>query len=444
MLTLPYYAPFFEKGDNTLASSPSQTPAQLCPLPRDGLRCPTSGSVILHILLFLSTALTGISVCAMHHDSPLPETAVGILIGVLILPLVLHLWRMTSSARILVPLLIVAGGFLTFYTGSIIPAGMLCGVVFTVSEGSLTVALQPKDKLVWLPLIPIAAYILTALLFRDPLGALAVLIPLPAAPVLAWGTRRSAEREDGPTRVGVICTTAVALGLSLVALIALLLFRYLGTLHPTVLSQELDALREGIIQSFLSYEVPEGVDPKILAQWEALMTYANLEDMVNSAINLLPGIVVAGVLILTAACQTVQHAALRTLGFEESITDRVKAFRMSLVSCVVFLVAYLLVSLENSTISSLAGTIAQNICIILMPGLALAGMLRLMRGLAKKGSRGMGCLFFFIILIPCVLIVAPFLLAAVEVIGHIFTSVASALNPPDDDNPFGGSTGGND
>ena len=85
---------------------------------------------------------------------------------------------------------------------------------------------------------------------------------------------------------------------------------------------------------------------------------------------------------------------------------------------------------------------AQNVYIILMPGLALAGMIRITASLTRKGPGGAGCLFFLVFLIPCLLIFAPFVLAAFEVIGHIFTSITEAIKPDDDnsgdnDSPFG-------
>jgi hypothetical protein len=60
-------------------------------------------------------------------------------------------------------------------------------------------------------------------------------------------------------------------------------------------------------------------------------------------------------------------------------------------------------------------------------------MLRITSGLVRKGARGMGCLFFLVILIPCLFLLARLLFAAFEVIGHIFEVLTSALKPPDDD-----------
>ena len=111
---------------------------------------------------------------------------------------------------------------------------------------------------------------------------------------------------------------------------------------------------------------------------------------------------------------------------------------MSLLACVVFLIATLSMLLDTGTTSSFFGAVAQNLYIILLPGLALAGLLRMTRSLTKKGPRAMGCLFYVIILGFCLLFFAPMILAAVEVIGHIFASVSSKLTfDGDGDDPFG-------
>ena len=51
----------------------------------------------------------------------------------------------------------------------------------------------------------------------------------------------------------------------------------------------------------------------------------------------------------------------------------------------------------------------------------------------------MGCLFYLVISSFCLLFVAPYLLAAVEVIGHIYEAITSKLkfDSEDGNNPFG-------
>lgn len=425
-----------KKGRNPLNSTPKASPAPLCPIPRRGLQ--GAAAPILYICLLLSSLLVGVGV------TQLPSSAETILTGlaepisaVAILLLVIYLWRVTRTAKAAIPLLIALGVFLTFYTGSILPAGILCGLVFTVSEGSFLLAVQSKSKLAALPIIPLLAYGITAALSMDFVASLTVLIPWPAAWVLAIGTRRSAASESGPNRVGVICSTSLTLGVTAVAFLALALYRGLGTLEPAVLMKAVEALREELILGIHAQPLPDGLTPELAEQWEELLAYANVENTVNSIFNLLPAICTVTTFIFVTLCQSIQHATLRAFGMGEYVSNRVRAFEMSLISCILFLVAYLMVMGESESVSTLTGTVAQNIVIILLPGLALAGLLRLTGNMVRKGSQNMGCLFFIVILAFLLLFVAPYVLAAVEVIGHIIQSVSSKLKFEDNnDDPF--------
>ncbi len=417
-------------------------PAPLCPIPRTGI--PGASGVILHIFLTLATALVGIGICAMRTTSATEVKIAEAISAVVILLLVVYLWRVTRTAKGIIPVLILTGVFLAYLTNSLIPSAVLCGLIFSISQGSMLLAVQSKKQLAWFPLVPIAAYAVTLALSRDPVGSVAALVPVPPMLVLAWGTRNSAEKETGLTRVGVICATSLALGLSMGAMILLSVYRHLGALEPTALWDALESFRVALVDQITSMEIPtEGLNEEALEEVKSLFSHANVSNMVNSMLNILPAMAVVTVNLISASAQLIQHASLRTFGFENSITDRVKAYRMSLISCVVFLLAYLVAFLETflegASTSTLTGTVAQNIYIILMPGLALAGMLRIMRGLVKKGPRGMGCLFYLIILIPCLFLFAPFVFAAVEVIGHIFQSIISSIKPPEDDNDIFGS-----
>ncbi len=400
------------------------TPTPLCPIPRKGFT-PASG-IILALLLTLSLALCGVTIGAMRTFSPLEVKIAeyaSIVIGVLLL---VHLWRVCRAARGIVPVLAVAAFLFYGMTNSYMQAGLVIALVFAVAEGSVMVALLPRDKLALLPLIPIIAYAIAAAVSRDLVGSVAVLVPIPAAITLAVCTRNSAAREDGLTRVGVICATTLALGLSVGAMLALSLYRHLGSLDIATLLAYLDELREVYILQITSYELPEGATEAM----KALLSRENAENMVNSIINILPAILVVTMLILATMTQLIQHAALIAFGHKESLTDRTRAFGISLIACIVFVAAYFVAVFSSSDASTLAGTVAENMCIILLPGLALAGLIRIISGLNRKGARGMGCMFYLVLLIPCLLFIAPALLAFVEVIGHIWSAILSRLPPP--------------
>lgn len=429
------WATVSEERNPSLSPIPQKVPTTTVPIPREGCK---SGTLLLHLFLFLATALVGIDICAMRTTSAGEVQLAEILSGIGMLLLVAYLWRVTRGGRGLLMLAIAAGVFLSYYTNSLIPAGALCGTLFAISQGALLLAIQPKEKLALFPLIPILAYALTTLLSMAPVGAVAVLVPYPPMIALALTTRASAEREDGPTRTGVICATSLALGVSMGGMILLSMIRHFGTADLTVI---LDKAREASMDRMLSVEIPSQLPPETQEFLQETFTYENVKNMVNSLFNLMPALFSVTVMLLSAFCQSFLLSSLKSFGFEESLTPRVKEFRMSTISCVVFLVAYAAVWLDNSVVSTLAGTVAQNVYILLLPGLALAGTIRMTSSAVRKGVRGLGCLFYLVILIPCLLVMVPIIPAILEVIGNLFNAITSKLKVPEDDDPFGPSSG---
>ncbi len=409
--------------------TPGTTTAPLIPIPRTGLR--GSAGIILYILITLSAATVGIGVCALRGVSTLWVNIAEILSGVTLVLLIIHLFRVSRRIKGLMPVLIILSVFIVYISESLIPAAILLSLLFAIGEGAVLLAVTPKKQLLWFPLVPVAAFVLSAAFSRDLVGAAAALFPFPAMMILAAGTRNSAAREDGLTRVGVLCATSAACAVSLLLLAALWLYTALGSLTPAVLTEALESLRSAAIESIMNLDVP----PEL----SELISQESAENMINSVINLLPAYLVVALNLLATVAQFIQHAGLVTFGFGESVTDRVRLFRMSLISCLVFTVAYVIVIFTGTERSTLAGTVAQNVYLILLPGLAFAGMLRLLGSLTRRGTRGMGCLFYLIVFVPLLFFIAPVILAIVEVIGHIGSLILSRLTPPkDDSDPFDG------
>ena len=431
------FLPCPKKGYRLLNRNQSAAPRPLCPLPRSGIQDSPFGRAFLYICLFLATALVGVGIGAMRTTSAEEVQLANSLCGIGLACMAVYLWRVTRTARGNFFLLALVSFLLTYTTHTLLAAGVLCGLVFVMSEGSVLLALLPKGKGTWIPLLPILAYALTALLTQDLVGAAAVLIPYPPMVVLAVGTRRSAESEEGPTRVGVICGASLALGLTMGGMFLLSAVRHVGSTDPVVL---LETAREDLMNYLLSVEIPTELPPESVEVLKELYTYENVKTVVDSTFNLLPALFTVGVMAIVVICQSMQFAAFRVYGMRESLTERVREFRMSFISCLVFLAAYMVVFLNNNVIISMSTIVAQNVYIILLPGLAISGTVRFWRAFTKTGRRTMGCLFYLIIFIPFLLVRYPIIPAAVEVISRIFTAVMEKLNPKDgEDNLFGGS-----
>ena len=406
-------------------STPNTTPI---PIPRNGLR--GFSGILLFFMLTLALTTVGIGLSLGQLTSHATRVAAEIISGASLVLLFLYTWRIANRAKgmllvILLPVLLIA-----YVSSSFVLAATLLALVCAITIGALALSIVTKKQASWVPLVPLLAYVATLLLCRDAIAAAACLLPVPAALALSVGTRQSIEKKDGPTRVGVICLTSLALTVSVAGFAAIALYRALGSLDPTTLSAALDGLRESVIVWITSMELPADLSEEM----RALFSRESAEYIVNGTINLLPGYIIAAINVLVAVSQLLLHAALVSFGCGASLSDRARVFRMSAVSCVVFTAAYLLALVGNGESSTLWGTVANNVYIILLPGLAFAGMLRFVAGITTRHR--MGCFSLLALLLaPLLFLIAPLILAAVEVFGRLGAFISSKLRTTEDGGP---------
>ncbi len=402
---------------------------RLVPLPRTGLA--GASGVFLHLLVLLASAIPPLGIASYFEGGTyLPLAAVEAISAAALILFGIYFIRCTGSTKRMLPLLIMGTVFTVLSFRSIIPAAIIFSLLFVTSEGAFLVAVASKRGLAILPLLPIGSFLLAVALCGHIHGGVLALLPFPAAVALALGTRSSAAKPNGLTRVGVICLTTLFAGLSLAAVAAYFLHLYLGTLDGTVLLTEFEAFRTALIDRLIAKAAEAG------GQIAELMTSAYITSLVNSLFNLLPGYLVAGICIYAAIAQMMLLSGLQAGGFGASVTDRVRGFRISRISDIVFIAAYLLMLFGSNGKVTMAGTVAHNLVIILQPGLALGGLLRLVARLARRGSRS-GCTPFLLFLVPVLLFLAPTFLAIYEAIGGLFfpLTVGRRPSPPDAGTP---------
>ncbi len=428
------FTAIFAKGYRTVAYNSATDTAKtpLVPIPRTGVR--GSAGVFLFLMFALASAAVGVGLCSFGATSRVAEIAAEIFSAAACALLIVHTWRIGRRAKAIMPVLIVVAVGAAYLSSSFLLSAVLLGLVCGMTSGSLLLSLITRKQAVWLPLVPIAAYAVTLLFSGDPIASLSCLLPLPAAWALSHGTHRSAAREDGPGRVGVICLTSVTLGLTAAALLAIVLYRHLGSLSLEALTGALESARESVITWILTSAEEQIAtlepDAETLATWRELFSRETVEAVVNSTVNLLPGYAVVLVNLMVTVAQLILHAALVTFGCGESLSDRVRVLHMSSISCIVFAIAYVLVIITGGAGESPVGTVVHNIYLILVPGLAFSGLLRLVAGL--RGRR-MGCLTFGIIFLsPLLVLIAPMIPAVIEVVGRFVSFLSSRLRPPED------------
>lgn len=403
------------------------------PLTRCGL--PTQPLWLLSIVTALSAAMLTGGISYFSGSCQLNAVAMEILSAVICVLILFCLFRTGKSNRWLAPLLLIVGGLLYATCGSFSLSVLMLALPAAVGFSALLLAVSEKQILSRLAFIPLAAYGLSLILCRDPLLSLLSLLPFPAAAALAFGTRAAADgREDAPGRVGVICLTSLCLGVCTVGVAFLLLGRHLGTLSPTHLSEWLESLRTSLSRAIVEI-IQQVVDalPEQTSGEVALITVPTEEEArntVNSFINIFPGMAIALCNIFAALGQVILHGCLTAFGYEASVRGQVRRFRMSIMSCLVFLVAAIITIVTSLTSrdSTLVGTVAQNISLILQPGLILIGVLRVF----TRPARRVGCLSFLLLLmLPFLLLYASPLVAAYAAVATILDAIFARIRPPE-------------
>lgn len=409
-------------------------PAREIPLPLQRRGIPAAPRWLLAILSALSAATVAVGLAYMAGSLPLSDTVMELISVIMGGLLLVFLFRILRTQRWLTPLLLLLGMAQFSLTGSFLLAAMLISLLAAIGFSAVLLAVSERETLTRLAFIPLAAYGLALVLCRDPLLSLVALVPFPAAAALALSTRAASKREDAPGRVGIICLTSLCLGAATLALVALLLYRHLGSLSPAHLRDWLEGLRSSMAHTLM--DTTQQLADLFAAEGQtspiAVLTEAQALDAVNSVINLCPGLAVVLCNISAALAQGILLGELAAFGYGESVKGRVRLFRMSLMSGVVFLVACI-VTLITASGESLAGTVAENIFLILEPGLLLAGILRFSQGMLRRRQ---GCLVF--LLLPLLVAFAAPLVAAYGALAPLLSALLAKLKPPADPPEDGG------
>ncbi len=309
----------------------------------------------------LSIAAAIISVFAFSRLSGIPRSAV-------------------SYALILV---------LCFVFFGVLICGMAASFVVSILILAYMLITIKKPALKLAALLPaLVSYLAAAAILGSFALSAAALIHIPAALLLAYSFGR------GQDRISVICKTSFGILLSMSAVaLAIFVARY-GT-DFSLVGQVVESARNYItdILSRTIYSVYGEIGEISTVDALTLATAA-----VNACFNLIPAI---AVVISNIIAFFLQSMMINIFIHKETDKERIQAmtlFDMSLVSAVVFLVSFLVSALLSNGGLSVWSVTAENIALILMPGLVLTAILALRRfTFGKNGSCG-GVIIYFVII----------------------------------------------
>ncbi len=244
--------------------------------------------------------------------------------------------------------------------GSVLPAA-LCAVFLSSVTLFCYLGLFAPSPL--LALLPLTAYGISCALCSDPFLAALSLFCMPAALLLLWSVRTVRSRTS------VVCTVGFGVILSL----AVTLVLYLLLNHHGLSAEGIHSLTEAL-RTALQSALASGWDTVETTLGTALGEQdlrAISETLVNTFFNFLPAILVLLAMALAFASDTAMIRILRGKKGSGSVTIPMMLFDMSLPSAVVFFLALLLSLMLNNPETALYATAAQNLLLILAPGMLM-------------------------------------------------------------------------
>ena len=286
--------------------------------------------------------------------------------------------------------------------------GGACGAMLLLS------AKTPSDSV--LVLLPIGAYLGALLLGAAPLAALLTLLPIPVATVAALGVRRCTPFT--PSMIAL--TIAVCVSLLTAAGVAL---ASLDLLDASLLPAFLDSLGNEVV-ALLEEAKALYAEAGVTLEISETAIRNLLAELINRApaIFIIAGMVTAFFTWRTLSVFLVSFGALPRL-------PRVLAVpTMSVTAAILFISAQLAAMIANAETATLLGAAAQNLALILEPGLALVGLGQLLRRNAPRSCFSMLALIvlvYFIWINPATALAAAALYGAIHV---LITSYQHAKN----------------
>lgn len=241
-----------------------------------------------------------------------------------------------------------------------------------------------RDKL--LAFVPaILSYIISAVLLANPAYAAVSLAYIPASALLSYAFSKKLGR------ISSICHTSVGIVLTLVLAAAAVYSASYGT-DLSMISSAFDSakasLHELISETFYAIYNEIGYE---LSSFDS----AELASViVNTAFNLLPAIIIVISNVIAFILQSMLASCFINNDTPKEEIRNMVAFDMSIVSAIVFLVAFLVAAIFSNEISVLSVT-AENIAIILMPGLIFTAVIALQGIIFGKNASCFGIIVYF-------------------------------------------------
>ncbi len=292
--------------------------------------------------------------------------------------------------------------------GSMMLPAAFFAIVFGGATGAmLLLSVRNVRRDAPLALLPVAAYVAAVLLGASPAVACLALLPLPVAAVAAFAVRRC----TGFTPAVAMLAGVIGAGLLAALLISL---GANGLLDVSLLPTFVDALGDELIallEEAKALYAEAGVTMEI--------SETAIRNLLAELINLSPALLALCAMITAYFTWRTLAVLLVSFGVLPRLPRILVAPTMSAIAAGLFLVTSLISLVANAETATPPGAVAQNLALILEPGLALVGVGNLLRRDRPRSCLALLALIILVYLVwsnPAMALAAAAFLGAVHVL----------------------------
>ena len=290
----------------------------------------------------------------------------------------------------------------SFMLGGALPAGLLVTLVSAVCAFSYF-ALNSSIYLGFS--LSVISYALALALTRDPTSALIVFFSLPASILTAYVIKKRKPR------VSAICHICSGFCLSLAAVIAVAVYKFVGTLDLTAINTAVDAAKStsaDLLGEFIDF-----------AQNNFDLSFDSVSDMdliIDNLVTICFNLIPAFAVIIFNLFAYVLHSLMLTLMFsDESQKDDTKTmltFDMSIHSAFLLIASFILSLVLTSDSTALYGAASENLALILIPGYLVTSFAALKKLFIERSHSCLGVIIYFAIVFAVIRLANPLMFIA--------------------------------
>ncbi len=284
-----------------------------------------------------------------------------------------------------------------------LPALYIC-FIFTVSAvGMLIAYCESAAGRVAVALIPLASYLTAYAITQRPIFSLFALLPYPMAAVMGYTYHYQIPA------VSRICRMAAAIVVTLAAAFGIYLFVSNGYINADLIFSAIESGEQSLIDAFVKTAEENMIKLYGSVQASGMQPFIDaVVEMIKLIVSFLPSIIIALSSIVAFIVDRIgSNICIMDVRMRTRIKPQFIIFRMSLISAIVFVFAFL-VALFTSSDPDIVSHVAKNIAVALAPGLVFIGFSMLMS--KSSGKRGLG---FITIILTAFAIMFNIILAAV-------------------------------